>query len=452
VDETEQDTVRESSLVGALLFGKLQVDSVLGRGGMGTVYRVTHLGTQHQRALKVMNPEIRLHAEALARFLREATVSATLKSPYVVETLDSGQLDDGSLYVLMELLEGTPLNALIAAAPMKLPRIARLLGQACAALAQAHEKGIVHRDIKPDNLFVVRHADGSESVKLLDFGIARFREQRDLLGALTAENAILGTPLYMAPEQIGTANVADGRADVYALGVVLYEALSGRKPYSASSFAELVANIFDGSATPLEHTTPGLTPRVYEVVQKAMARKPEDRYQSATELGAALHELEQPFKRPADPLAMTVPSVFPTPGAQPPIDAPASAQSPTQAEAAIARGGSRRALLGGGLALLGGVSLLAFVATQLGDGTSAATAARVDAGAHDAGVSVSAPRIESDAGVAQPTDAQPIDAGADARVRSTAVPDAPPRRRPDAGRRRAPGGLAGVDEIYGDDG
>ncbi len=453
MDETEQDTVRASSLVGALLFGKLQVDSVLGRGGMGTVYRVTHLGTQHQRALKVMNAEIRLHAEALARFLREATVSAMLKSPYVVETLDSGQLDDGSLYVLMELLEGTPLNALIAAAPVKLPRIARLLGQACAALAQAHEKGIVHRDIKPDNLFVVRHVDGSESVKLLDFGIARFREQRDLLGALTAENAILGTPLYMAPEQIGTANVADGRADVYALGVVLYEALSGRKPYSASSFAELVANIFDGSATPLERTAPGLTPRAYEVVRKAMARKPEDRYQSAMELGAALQELEQPFKRPADPLAMTVPSVFPTPGAQPSIDAPASAQSPTQAEAAIARGGSRGALFFGGIAiaLLGGVGLLALAATQLGDG-STATAARVHAGVRDSGARVSAPHMENDAGVAEPSGAEPNDAGIDAEATPTATSDAPPRRRPDAGRRRTPGGLAGVDEIYGDDG
>jgi len=444
VDETEQDTVRDSSLVGARLFGKLQVDSVLGRGGMGTVYRVTHLGTQHHRALKVMNPEIRLHAEALSRFLREATVSALLKSPYVVETLDNGQLDDGSLYVLMELLEGAPLNALIAAGPMKLPRIARLLGQACAALAQAHEKGIVHRDIKPDNLFVVRHADGSESVKLLDFGIARFREQRDLLGALTAENAILGTPLYMAPEQIGTANVADGRADIYALGVVLYEALSGRKPYSASSFAELVANIFDGSATPLERTAPGLTPRAYEVVQKAMARKPEDRYQSATELGEALHELEQPFRRPADPLAMTVPSVFPTPGALPSHDAPASALSATQAEAAITRGGPRRALVGGGIALLSGVAILALVATQLGDDTSAATAARVDAGVRDAGARVSAPRMKNDAGVAEA-----VDAGDE--LPATPM-DPPPRRRPDAGRRRAPGGLAGVEEIYGDDG
>ena len=449
MSEAGHDTANETTLVGKLLFDKLRVDSVLGRGGMGTVYRVTHLGTHHQRALKVMNPQIRLHEEALARFLREATVSGTLKSPHVVETLDSGQLPDGSFYVLMELLEGEPLNELVERGPVELPRIARLLGQACSALALAHAKGIVHRDIKPDNLFVVRTPEGAESVKILDFGIARFRQQSDVLGQLTGENAILGTPLYMAPEQIGSANTADGRADVYALGVVLYEALSGRKPYTAESFAELVAHIFDGRATPLERTAPGLTPRAYEVVRKAMARKAEDRYQTVLELGDALAEFEQPWTPPSrarglDPLAKTAHSIVPGP-----IDARAAVgmepvgTEPVGRDASDATRMRRSAALWPwalGIGVLLGVGALAM--SQLGGASN--DLGPVDGESGDGVASVVVPDVGSalpDAGVSIELPVAPTDAGVDARR-------AAPTRR-DAGRPRTPGGLLDPDEIYG---
>jgi eukaryotic-like serine/threonine-protein kinase len=440
VNDAGHDTANETTLVGQLLFNKLRVDSVLGQGGMGTVYRVTHLGTHHQRALKVMNPQIRLHEEALARFLREATVSGTLKSPHVVETLDSGQLPDGSFYVLMELLDGEPLNDIVERGPMKLPRIARLLRQACSALALAHDKGIVHRDIKPDNLFVVRGEGGEESVKILDFGIARFRQQADVLGQLTGENAILGTPLYMAPEQIGSANVADGRADVYALGVVLYEALSGRKPYTAQSFAELVAHIFDGHATPLEHTAPGLTPRAYEVVRRAMARKAEDRYQSAREMAEALAELERPWTPPGhtDPLAKTATSIAPPVAAPIPTPSAPAAMVPSDATQMRRSGALWPWALGIGAVLGAG----ALGVSQLGGGPSAdppptvgepvaAIVAGPDAGAAgpDGGVDTGVPDV--------------IDAGVDASARRGDRP------RRDAGRARPPGGLLDPDEIYG---
>lgn len=449
-----QDTANTTSLVGTLLFGKLRVDSVLGRGGMGTVYRVTHLGTHHQRALKVMNPQIRMHEDALARFLREATVSGTLKSPHVVETLDSGQLPDGSFYVLMELLEGLPLEDIVGAGPMKLPRIAKLLRQACSALALAHDKGIVHRDIKPDNLFVVKAGEGGEYVKILDFGIARFRQQTDVLGQLTGENAILGTPLYMAPEQIGNANTVDGRADVYALGVVLYEALSGRKPYTAESFAELVAHIFDGRSTPLERTAPGLTPRAYEVVRKAMARKPEDRFQSVSELGEALSELEQPFRPPdavaPDPLGKTAASIAPPPALVPSIPAPTPGPSeqlpPTESS------GSRPSRLPWILAAASALGLVGVLATQR-MGVDETIDARPTAGRAGSAASPGAAEVGTalrDVGVDAPSDAG-TDAGTYSGVDAPASTRPEALHRRDAGRAHVPGGLAGPDEIFGVD-
>ena len=450
-----QDTANTTSLVGTLLFGKLRVDSVLGRGGMGTVYRVTHLGTHHQRALKVMNPQIRMHEDALARFLREATVSGTLKSPHVVETLDSGQLPDGSFYVLMELLEGLPLEDIVGAGPMKLPRIAKLLRQACSALALAHDKGIVHRDIKPDNLFVVKAGEGGEYVKILDFGIARFRQQTDVLGQLTGENAILGTPLYMAPEQIGNANTVDGRADVYALGVVLYEALSGRKPYTAESFAELVAHIFDGRSTPLERTAPGLTPRAYEVVRKAMARKPEDRFQSVSELGEALLELEQPFRPPdavaPDPLGKTAASIAPPPAPSIPAPTPGPSEQLPPTESSGSRPSRLPWILAAasalGLSLLLARPFLGDEASDAGSPTRAGIAASplADGGSELRDAGTDAPSAGPvDAGLA---DAGPADAGLDPLVPASTRP----LHRRDAGRAHVPGGLAGPDEIFGVD-
>jgi serine/threonine-protein kinase len=443
VTEAGNDTASETTLVGQLLFGKLRVDSVLGRGGMGTVYRVTHLGTHHQRALKVMNPQIRLHEEALARFLREATVSGTLKSPHVVETLDSGQLPDGSFYVLMELLEGEPLNDIVERGPMALARIGRLLGQACSALALAHDRGIVHRDIKPDNLFIVRHPDGTESVKILDFGIARFRQQSDVLGQLTGENAILGTPLYMAPEQIGNASTADGRADVYALGVVLYEAVSGRKPYTAQSFAELVAHIFDGQSTPLERTAPGLSPRAYEVVRKAMARKAEDRYQSVRELGEALAELEPPWTPSSrlDPLAQTARSIVPAPieGVAPtaPSDATRMRRSPALWPWAV------------GIAVLLAMGALAM--SQLG-GTSGEPSEAEPSEAEPS--EAESNRGDLAAVLVPDVGSVPLDAGGNLEpldeVRDAGLDTGrarPPRR--DTAHPREPGGLLDPDEIYG---
>ncbi len=278
MDQTDHARARLD--VGDVLLDKLRIDGVLGRGGMGTVYRVTHLGTRHTRALKVMHPELQLHPEALTRFLREATVSSTLRGSNVVETIDCGRLPDGSHYVLMELLDGRSLaDELDGGRRLPLARIARLLAQAADGLAVAHDAGIVHRDVKPDNLFVVDAGREHETLKILDFGIAHFQAEYSVseAAALTGENVILGTPLYMAPEQISAPSKADGRADVYALGVVLYEALAGVRPYAATSFVELIAQILEGQVLSLRESAPGLPLRAYALVERAMERDREAR-------------------------------------------------------------------------------------------------------------------------------------------------------------------------------
>ncbi|MBX7191013.1 MAG: serine/threonine protein kinase [Sandaracinaceae bacterium] len=433
----ESSAAAPSSLLGTILLDKLRVDGVIGRGGMGTVYRVTHLGTHHERALKVMNPEIKLHADALARFLREATVSGRLRSPHVVETIDTGTLPDGSHYVLMELLEGRPLEDLLGGRPMPLPRIARLLRQACGALALAHEAGIVHRDIKPDNLFVTRVDEVDETVKILDFGIARFR-QGEVLQAITGDNAVLGTPLYMAPEQIGNANAADGRADVYAIGVVFYEALSGRKPYVAGSFAELVAHIFQGSAPSIEALVPGLDPRAARVVERAMARRPEDRYQDMRTLERDLETLEQA----PDPLAKTAVSIGPGGAALVPVATPRSMAPPIEeareAVVPLPEQPSSRAGLWVGVGTVSAGVLALGLLTLLSPSTSVGPALGSDdaASSPDAWVSLDA-AVSSAAHAVGRAQEEPADAGLDAR-------------RPRGGRSRDDhGGLAGPDEIYG---
>ena len=425
--------------IGAVLLDKLRVDGVLGRGGMGTVYRVTHLGTRHVRALKVMNPELTLHPEALARFLREATVSGTLAGSNVVETLDSGRLADGSHYVLMELLEGRSLaDELEGGRRLPLDRIARLLAQAADGLAVAHDAGIVHRDIKPDNLFVVHAGTPREHLKLLDFGVAHFHGSSDAMGALTGDNAILGTPLYMAPEQIGAANKADGRADVYALGVVLYEALSGNKPYTATSFAELVAHIVEGRAPSLTETVPGLPRRAHEVVERAMARRKEDRFQTARALADALRSLTTGDVTAVDALGATqaigsLATATPAPATSAPTP-PA-----TRSDASL-----RWVwwVAGGACTLAIGAIVLAPREDDDENVTAPSTASAIAADA-------SVPR---DVFVAPDVFLEPdggLDAGSDTSApRTPRAPTTGHVARPDAGRRRS--GLLDPDEIYGD--
>jgi serine/threonine-protein kinase len=277
-------------LTGRVLMNKLRVERLLGEGGMGAVYEVEHLITKHRRALKVMHGKLAANAETIARFIREAGVAGTLRTPYVVETFDAGQLDDGSPYVLMELLEGRPLSGLFESpAPLSAGRLVGLICQVLEGLAVAHRAGIVHRDIKPDNVFVAMDERGLERVRILDFGISKFTQGvPDYQGTLTSEGAMMGTPYYMSPEQALGVKDIDARSDLYAVGVMLYEGLARRRPYEAQTLAALVLKIHHGDHQPISEAVPGLSKGLADAVERAMSVDVKQRFSSAEEMLAAL--------------------------------------------------------------------------------------------------------------------------------------------------------------------
>lgn len=275
-------------LVGQVLLGKLDVLRVVGKGGMGSVYEVEHLITHHRRALKLIKPELVERRTYLKRLIREAGVAGTLNTPYVVDTYDAGTLDDGSVYILMELLEGRTLYDVIKRdGKLAVPRLIGIISQVCEGVEVAHRAGIIHRDLKPDNVFLLEGPGGTEQVKIMDFGISKFEEPDDEVSRLTSEGVVLGTPFYMSPEQ-ARGKELDARSDVYAVGVMMYEALTGRLPFEDSSISALFIKIAAGEYLPLRHVRPSIPEELAAVVEKAMHRKREARYASMDELRASL--------------------------------------------------------------------------------------------------------------------------------------------------------------------
>jgi eukaryotic-like serine/threonine-protein kinase len=280
--------------VGTVVAGKLRILRTLGVGGMGTVYEVEHELTRHRRALKLLHPEFASNAHVVARFLREASAAGRIGSPHIVETFDAGSLETGEPYLVMELLDGQSLGAILDEVGRVSERDALAwLTQACDGVQAAHAAGIIHRDIKPDNLFVER----TGRVKILDFGISKFDPrltgEHQLTGDLT-----LGTPFYMAPEQTSKTSSVDARADVYALGVVLYEAVTGKKPFEAETYPQLIVQIHEGDYEPASSIVASST-LLDDIIAKAMAREPAQRFQSAAELASALRELAVATERAA---------------------------------------------------------------------------------------------------------------------------------------------------------
>jgi serine/threonine-protein kinase len=273
---------------GTLVAGKLRIVRLLGQGGMGAVYEVEHEFTKHRRALKLLHPEMIKHEHIVARFLREASAAGRIGNKHIVESFDAGTLESGEPYLVMELLDGESLDTRLQRDhTLPVEEIADLLAQACDGVQAAHDAGIVHRDLKPENLFTVRGKDGP-LVKLLDFGISRFDPTLTGAHAVTREGSMLGTPYYMSPEQVEGDKDLDARSDIYALGVVLYECASGRRPFEASAMPKLAVLIHEGKPTPLAELRPDLPAGFAEVVARAMARDREARFATARELRNAL--------------------------------------------------------------------------------------------------------------------------------------------------------------------
>jgi serine/threonine-protein kinase len=275
---------------GDLVAGKYRIEGVLGRGGMGVVYRALNEMTERRVALKWMLPEFAAHEDHVRRFLREARAAGRIDHPNVVAIYDVGT-EGAAPFLVMELLQGESLSKLLSSAPLTPPDAVMVLMPALRGIAAAHAKGIVHRDLKPDNVFVVRGADGTPiDSKVLDFGISKVQEKVEVL---TRTGAVMGTPHYMAPEQIRGVKEIDHRVDVYSMGVVLYETLCGEPPFQAETYSALAVMIATEDPRPLEERVPGMPAGLAAVVRRAMARSPENRYPDIASLGRDLEPFGQ---------------------------------------------------------------------------------------------------------------------------------------------------------------
>jgi serine/threonine-protein kinase len=267
--------------------GKYRIEGLMGVGGMGAVYRAINPDTKGRVAVKVMNPAVAAAESARARFQREAAAVAALRTAHVVKVYDFGTEPDGTLYLVMELLDGHPLRDEIKAPPdtMNLARVQMVLDGALKGLGAAHRAGIVHRDLKPENVYVADTDDG-EVPKLLDFGIARVRT-RD--SDLTRTGSLMGTAAYMAPEQIASGVGEIGPwSDVYAMGAILYEMLAGTSAYGGESVTEVLTSALKGEIVPLSTVRSGLPASMYELVARCMSPDPALRPQDAEQMRAAL--------------------------------------------------------------------------------------------------------------------------------------------------------------------
>jgi serine/threonine-protein kinase len=275
---------------GQMLAGKYSVERVLGKGGMGLVIAAKHVQLDEHVAIKLMLPEMAMNPDAVARFVREARAAAKIKNEHVARVSDVGVLENGQPYMVMEYLEGSDLGAVLAAQHrVPVEDAVEYLLQASEAIAEAHAIGIVHRDLKPANLFMIRRRDGVPLIKVLDFGISKVSNasgQSD--GAMTRTSALMGSPLYMSPEQMTSSRNVDARSDVWALGVILYELISGSTPFNAETLPQVCALVMEARVPPLRERVPDIHPELEAVIHRCLMRDPGARFRDVAELSRAL--------------------------------------------------------------------------------------------------------------------------------------------------------------------
>ena len=272
--------------IGTIVDRRYLLKREIARGGAGAVFEAEHIYTKRSVALKLLVPEQRTAAEPRARLLREALALSAARHPGVVAALDAGETEDGTPYLVLELLEGRSLEGILAVRRRIGPADVAWVGAAiCEALAAAHRRGIIHRDIKPSNVFVARDEQGREVVKVFDFGVARVPSEKN---KLTQDGALLGTPEYMAPEQL-LAREVDGRTDLYAVGVTLYECLAGVVPFEGN-FGEVLLKSSTEPVPPLRQRAPEVTAELAAVIERALAREPDARFTDALALAQALRK------------------------------------------------------------------------------------------------------------------------------------------------------------------
>ncbi len=276
--------------IGSTIAGKYRVERVLGQGGMGVVVVAMHDELDQRVAIKFLLKDALTDADWVARFAREARAATRIKSEHAVKVYDVGKLDTGAPYMVMEYLEGCDLQSILNER-QRIPtsEAVEYLLQACEAIAEAHGAGVVHRDLKPANLFVTHRTDGSACVKILDFGISKMTS---LTGGrdhtVTNTSAIVGSPLYMSPEQMKASKNVDRRTDIWSIGVILQELVSGVPSFVANTTAELCALVLTAPPTPLSETMPDAPAGLAAVIDRCLRKSPDERYATVAELAQAL--------------------------------------------------------------------------------------------------------------------------------------------------------------------
>ena len=368
---------------GEVIAGKYRLNQLLGVGGMATVWSATNVYTDREFAVKCLLPNVGSTEEARARFLMEAKVSARVDHPNVIEVIDVGQMEDGALFLVMELLTGLSLEAAVRREqpPMTVYQLCVVMLEVARALAAAHQNGVVHRDLKPTNIFLHRGRDGNVTTKVLDFGVSKFLES-DRNHALTMDGTLLGSPMYMSPEQAVGSTSIDGRADIFAFGAILFEALSGHRCYEAPNFNALLVAVATKPPKSIDECAPQMPEPLRALVRDTLVTDRNKRianFEAIIErLTKVLPALEKDKRRlpprvhPPDsvrPLRLSPsvpppeapsPSKFPPP--PPPISSPtlplaASTSAPTSAAAALAAGIPPRTARAGVYLVAGGALL-----------------------------------------------------------------------------------------------
>lgn len=323
----------------SILDGQFQILQKIGSGGMGSVYKALQPAMNRLVAVKILHPKLANRKDLVSRFRREARAMSHLTHPNTVKVYVYGELDDGSLYIVMEFLEGKNLNQVVRAeGPMPLERGLPILIQVCSALEEAHKAGIIHRDLKPENIFITQLGGMSDYAKVLDFGLAKVTEREMRPGSviLTQEGMVFGTPEFMSPEQAQGRTLTPA-SDIYSLAVILYEVLTGKLPFDAKSPMEFIQLHVMTKPIPIAERAPdkSFPPLLWTVLAHALEKRPEDRYGSAAEFAHALQAVlagatqVPPF--PGGPQRPMMPSAHPPATSPPP---PAALAHPTRPDVA----------------------------------------------------------------------------------------------------------------------
>src|SRR5450432_1266602 len=287
---SQQDTIEMPFLPGDIIAGKYEVQKLLGAGGMGYVVAALHVELGEKVALKFLRPEALAIPELVERFAREAKAAAKIRSEHIARVFDVGSLPDGVPFIVMEHLEGQDLcDVLHQQGPMPIKVAVEYVMQACEALAAAHAAGVVHRDIKPENLFLTRHAQGLDFIKILDFGISKVALTPGGKRAFARTTMPIGSPVYMSPEQIRSSEQVDARTDIWSLGCVLFELLTGVVTFDEPSLMQLSAAILEHDPVPLRTFLPEAPVELENVILRCLEKDVTKRYSNIAELAIDLY-------------------------------------------------------------------------------------------------------------------------------------------------------------------